>query len=383
MLLNLFRRFEETNPGDMAGGGASATPSLEDTIAAQFDAIEARGSETTADESVADDGVQQVEKPATGRGRDATGKFTKPAATSDAGEAATAVAKPEDGSDPAGATQVASKHPEAPKSWSNQERADWDKLPENYRAAAHRREENFFKGIEHYKGKAANFDALHSVIAPHAEIFKASGQNAVENVGALLNLQQVLYTGNEQQKLGTLLQIVRESGIKPEVLLEGLQNPQQQPAQDPRYDSLAKRLEQTEARLSEAALRPVQSEIERFFGDTKNEHLSEPGITDAMLSLITSGVAKNVQEAYDKACRLSDTVQAKVTAQKAEADRKAQAERDSAEAKRKADLAAKAQKASSMNVRTRGVTTATPTKKGTLEDTIGATFDAINARQGA
>ncbi len=375
---------------DLGGGGAAAEApaSMDATLNALMDKMEAGGDETTTDHAGTEPGSDAADagRPAnTGRARDATGKFAKPAvtATADAGEAAAAVAKPENGTDPSAPTTVASQHPDAPKSWSAAERADWDKLPENYRAAAHRREENFFKGIEQYKGKASNFDALHAVIAPHAEIFKASGQNAVENVGALLNLQQTLYNGTDEQKLGTLLQIVEQAGIKPEVLINGLQNPAARPAQDPRYDTLARETQQLRQMLSEVQIKPVQSEIERFFGDPKNEWLSEPGLTDRMLIEIQSGAAKDLKEAYDNACRLSRTVEAKVAARKAEADSKAQAERDAAEAKRKADLAAKAQKASSMNVRTRGVTTGTPTKKGTLDDTIGATYDAIAARQGA
>lgn len=371
---------------DAAGGGsgpettANEPADMDSTIAALFDKMqeggEATNEETDADSPAAD---EPAAKPASAR--DASGKFAKAATAPEDGDSGkggkdpgTAVAaKPEEAAAAAPATQFA----EAPKSWNATERAVWAKMPEEARTAAHRREEDFHRGIEQYRGKAATFDSLHAVISPHAEIFKASGQNAVENVGALLNLQQVLYTGNDEQKIGTLLQIVEQSGIKPEVLIQGLQNPQARPAQDPRYDSLARETQQLRQTLSELQVKPVQNEIEKFFGDPKNEFLAEPGLTDSMLSLITSGVAKTVQEAYDKACRLSDTVQAKVTAQKAEADRKAQAERDSAEAKRKADLAAKATRASSINVKPKGAT-AGPAAKGTMDDTIGSIYDRIH-----
>lgn len=378
--MNLFARLQHADPDTAGGAGPEVETNepadMDATIGALFDKMQEGGSEETTEEP---ESSAATDAGKTTPSRDPSGKFAKTVPVADAADAgkpakdaaATQVAsKPEEAA-AAPATQFA----EAPKSWNATERAAWSAMPEAARAAAHRREENFFQGIEQYKGKAQHFDALHSVIAPHAEIFKQSGQTAVENVGALLNLQQVLYTGSDDQKIGTLLQIVEQSGIKPEVLIQGLQNPAARPAQDPRYDTLAKRLEQTEAKLSEAALRPVLSETERFFGDPKNEFLSEPGITDSMLSLIQSGVAKDVKDAYDKACRLSDTVQAKVAAQKAEADRKAQAERDAAEAKRKADLAAKATRASSINVKPKGVT-AGPAAKGTMDDTIAALYDA-------
>ena len=246
----------------------------------------------------------------------------------------------------------------------------------------HRREQDFFNGLEQYRGKASHFDALHQVIAPHAEIFKASGQNAIENIGGLLNLQRALYSGDDSTKVGTLLQIASNVGIQPAALIEALQNPQSQPVQDPRYDTLSRELQETRAMLGQIQSAPVVNQVQAFLADPKNEFLGVDGVRETMQSLLNSGVAKSLQEAYDKACRLNDTVVATQKQRQAEADAKAAESKQKEEAKRKADLAAKAAKAASINVRPRGVTTGTPTKKGTLEETIGATWDAIAARQG-
>lgn len=384
--MNLFSRLMQADPDAVAGSpsGEASTPSLDHTIGALFDKMEAEGSandpeahETRPGEHGQASDATVVQKPAS-RTRAADGTFSAKAtgeeldpaeAAKDTGPAVET--KPETPAAPA------SQFAEAPKSWNAAERAAWANAPEAVRAAAHRREEDFHRGIEQYRGKASTFDALDAVIRPHAEIFTKRGQTAIENVGALLNLQQVLYTGDETEKFDAILHIVEQSGIKPEALLEGLQNPRQRPAQDPRYDTLVKRQEALEARIREAQTAPVLNEVEAFLADPKNEHLSEPGMTDSMLGLINSGVAKTVREAYDKACRLSDSVQAKVAATKAEADRKAQAERDAAEAKRKADLAAKATRASSINVKPRGAT-AGPATKGTMDHTIGAAYDRMH-----
>src|SRR5688500_17745371 len=367
---------------DVAGGASGAeaeteAPSMDSTLKSLFDKIQAEGKVDAAGTLVDTEADTTDEAAKRGRARDATCKFAKTAA-----EVADDDTTGRDAVKPAVAAvetpaAVETKFAEAPKSWNAAERAAWTAMPEAARAAAHRREENFFQGIEQYKGKAATFDQLDAVIRPHAEIFQQTGQTAIENVHALLNLQQVLYRGDEQTKLGTLLQIVEQSGIKAEVLIQGLQNPQARPVQDPRYDSLARELQQTRAMIQESQFKPVLSQTEAFLADPKNEHVSEPEVTAGMEMLLKSGAAKTLQEAYDKACRLSDSVQAKVSAGKAEAERKAQAERDAAEAKRKADLVAKATKASSINVKPRGAT-AGPATKGTMDDTIGAAWDRIH-----
>lgn len=383
--MNVFLRMMMTRllhaDPDLAGAsGAEAAADepqdMDATIGALFDKMEA-GDPAGGQDADAPAVDQATDKPAPARGPG--GRFAPKATDSTQAAAgskdpATAVAtqKPEDAAAATPATQFA----DAPKSWNATERAAWATIPEAARAAAHRREEDFHRGIEQYRGKAAHFDALHAVIAPHAEVFKVAGQNAVENVSGLLNLQQVLYTGDDNAKVATLLQIASNVGIKPEVLMAGLQNPPQQPAQDPRYDSLARETQQLRQMLGQVQTQPVLAQVEAFFADTKNEFASEPSIQKRMLVEIQNG-AKDLKEAYDNACWADRNVRAKIQQKTAEADRKAQAERDAVEAKRKADLAANAKRAASINVKPTGVT-AGPAAKGTMDDTIASLYDRMH-----
>lgn len=378
--MNLFARLQHADP-DTSGGAVAEIESnepadMDATIGALFDKMQERGdqdAEREQEESASEE-PQPSEKASPSR--DPSGKFSKSAPTPETGDA-----KP--GKDATVAVTgkaeeargvVVTQFADAPKSWNATERAAWATIPEAARAAAHRREEDFHRGIQQYREKASTFDALDAVIRPHAEILKANGQNAVENVGALLNLQQVLYSGSDDQKIGTLLQIVEQSGIKPEALIHGLQNPSARPAQDPRYDSLARELQQTRQMLSEIKVAPVMTQVESFLADPKNEFVNEPGIAQRIEIELKNG-AKDLQEAYDNACWADRNVRAKIQQKSAEAERKAQAERDAVEAKRKADLAAKARQASSINVKPKGVT-AGPAAKGTMDDTIAALYDA-------
>jgi hypothetical protein len=381
MLLNLFRRLQETTPGEATTSPGGAPPSLEDTIAKAYDALEARGSEADQGTELPEvtEADQDPEPDAGSRARGPDGKFAKAATeVSDAGK----------GSDDSGAQQTppvetpATKFADPPKSWRGPAKAEWSKVPEALRDEIYKREEDNFRGLEQYKGNAQRFEALHAVIAPHAEIFQQSGQNAIENIGGLLNLQKALYTGDDNTKLGTLLQIATNVGIKPEAIQQALANGWNQPVQDPRLDAVMKRLEQSEARFSELQRAPIMSQVESFLADPKNEFASDPAVQARMQIELMSGGAKSMQEAYDNACKLVPSVTQTLEQRKREADAKEREAKAKEDAKRKADLAAKAAKAASINVRPRGVTTGTSAKKGTLEETIGATWDAIAARGG-
>lgn len=338
----------------------TAAPSMEDTIRATLADINTRG----ADDQTGKASAATDPESSPGRARDATGKFAKAAAT-DVGKPGAAIAAAETNT-PADAS--VDKFGEAPKSWKAERKAEWAALPPTIREEIHRREEDFHQGIEKYRGESNNFRALDAVIRPHADIIQQSGQNAIENIGGLLNFQRSLYSGSDADKVQTLLQIASNVGIKPEAIVEGLNNPRLAPAQDPRYDSLSRELEQTRQMLSQVQMAPLMSQVESFMADPKNEFVQEPEVQAEMERLLKSGSVQTLRQAYDKACRLSDSVQAKVEQRKRET-----------EAKQKADLAANARKVSSINVRTRGATPAGSTAKGTMEDTIRATYAAGKA----
>lgn len=339
----------------------TAAPSMEDTIRSTLSEINSRG----ADDKAGTPADAKDHEASASRARDPAGKFAK-AAVADDGQPGAAAAKTE--TPAATDAPVADKFVEAPKSWKAERKAEWAALPPTVREEIHRREEDFHQGIEKYRGKAATFDTLDAIIRPHADVFQAAGQNAVENIGGLLNLQRSLYNGSDQEKVYTLLQIASNVGIKPEAIVEGLNNPQRAPVQDPRYDSLSRELHETRQMLSQVQMAPVMSQVESFFSDPKNEFARNPEVQAEMERLITSGVTRDLKTAYDKACRLSDTVVATLEQRKQQE-----------QAKQKADLAAKAARASSINVRTRGATPAGQAAKGTMDDTIRATLSQMKA----
>lgn len=357
---------ESTEASTTATDVTSAAPSMEDTARAALAEIKSRGD---GDDQSGAKAVAANPESSPSRTRDPAGKFAKAAAADVSG-----ASPPTDQAETPAAPNapVADKFADAPKSWNAAEKAEWAAMTQGQRAAVHRREEDFHKGIDGYRGKATNFDALHAVIAPHAEVIRQSGQNAIENIGGLLSFQRTLYSGSDQEKVHTLLQIASNVGINPQAIVDGLNNPRSAPAQDPRYDTLARELQQTREMLSQVQRAPIETQISSFFADSKNEFVSDPDVQKHMQILIEGGVTKDLKVAYDKACKLSDTVQATLDARKQQE-----------QAKQRADLAAKAAKASSINVRTRGATPAGQAAKGTMEDTARSALLEIRARGNA
>jgi hypothetical protein len=91
-------------------------------------------------------------------------------------------------------------------------------------------------------------------------------------------------------------------------------------------------------RAQQAELRrTADAQLAAFANDTKNVYFND--VRSSMASLIQSGEAKDIQDAYDKACWMNPAVRQALTQQaaaKAEQERIAEAKRKAADAKRAA-----------------------------------------------
>lgn len=362
-----------------------SAPSMEDTIREGLAKLE-------AGESLSDEPSESTETS----GRDpATGRFVgKSGAAPEAGTDETA----DDGAEPPEAeapelsdeaeTGEEAEQPEQtadpgsvdvtkpPNTWRGEAKALYDALPPAVKAEVHKREQDFHRGIGEYRGWAGIGQSLHQVVQPHEpmirEAIKAGEfESAQEAIGASLNAMAVLRTGSADEKAAMVLNLVKHFGITPESLQaanERMQNVDPQfAALQQEIRDLRKAVTQRPAEQQPAGPPPeVISEVESFIADPKNEFAKQ--LRPAMASLIESGLAKSLQEAYDKACELDPGVKAKRAAQQQQAEQK-----------RRADEAARARKAARVNVVRRGQPpTAAP--KGTMEDTIRQGLRELRSR---
>jgi chemotaxis protein histidine kinase CheA len=375
---------EDTTAGNPADAGSAlpaetnsppATTSMEDTIR---QAYRAQATKATASElagagdgldgdDAADATASEPAAPRTnsaGRLIDDQGRFLKKDGTVVATEAEADLATP---TEPTEAPVVTGQYAEPPKSWKKEAQADWQKLPESLRAEVYRREEDFHKGIQHYKQFSDIGTSLHKVIEPYGQMIVQAGHNAPALIGDLLNMQKVMTTGSKQERAAMAMQILQNTGVS----LDELQQVPEQPAIDPNIAALIQKVQSLEGQLTsqsqqreQAEKEDVNTELEKFAADAKNEHFKTVALD--MSALLAQGRASNLQEAYDKAVWANpETREKQLQKHKQELARK------------QADEAAAARKAAGANVVRRGTPPA-PNKPGTIEDTIRSEYRRLN-----
>lgn len=260
---------------------------------------------------------------ATERARDEQGRFAAKAAEV-AAEAAAAPAQTAP-VEVAPVVAEAPKVPAPPNSWSAQAKASWHTLPTEIQAEIAKREQDIAKFTGKTDEERAFGRDMQKIVQPYLPVIKAQGATPAQAVESLLNTAYVLHTGTPQAKQAALMQVAREYGIP----LEGNQQ-----SADAYTQQLEQRLAQLEQRLTgadqeqEFALQQeVANDLAAFAADPRNSHFE--AVKGHMAALLSSGEAKDLQDAYDRAVWASPDTRATLLAQ----------QRAEEEAKRRADEA--------------------------------------------
>lgn len=261
-----------------------------------------------------------------------------------------------------------------PSSWKKETQGKWAAIDPEVRAEVLRREQDFHKGLEGYKGWAKIGQDLDAEIRPYDAMIRAAGATPQAIIKDVFNTIYQLKTGNAEQKAAVALNILNEYGVDLDaVQLAAQKVAEGQPAIDPQVAHLQQQLTATNQRIEEqekAALRQefagIVQEADAFKNAKGHEHYESVKLD--MAAFIESGVCSTLQEAYDKAIWANPEVRAKLEAERQKADRKLAA-----------DKAAAAKKAASTNVVPRGTLPGAP-KVGTMDDTLRAKLREINAR---
>lgn len=217
-------------------------------------------------------------------------------------------------------------------------KAEWAKLPKNWRQEFYRRETDFHKGIEPYKGAHSRWEKLEKeVISPYTARLQALGQPEMV-FKEFLQLDHALTSGTPQQKAQAFAAFQQFYGI-------GAPPSQQQTPQtpmDPTVQRLQDELAQIKGTLTQDLTVRQQREqhealesINAFKSDPKNIYFDD--VKDDMAALLSTGRAKDLADAYDKACRMNPAVFAATAKQQREAEEKQRiedAKRKTADAKR-------------------------------------------------
>lgn len=265
--------------------------------------------------------AQETSAQAAQRARDEAGRFAKKETSPEAQKQPVAVVKPAKGQQQAAPAEPAQGS--APRSWAPALREHWGKLPRDVRDVILKREGEATRAIGEL-GQARRFQQeFESVAAPYKALFTAPPVQVAAN---LFQTAAALQTGDLPTKAGIVAQMIRNFGIPPDAVADALEGkqaapgaqPQGQPYRDPRVDDLLRRQQEAEQRgqrevlsVAQQALQEFEASAPEFLGDVRED----------MAILLQSGRAKTYEEAYRKACAMSDEVGRVLEERKAEAAR--------------------------------------------------------------
>jgi hypothetical protein len=254
-----------------------------------------------------------------------------------------------------------------PASWKKDYHEAWTTADPKLKEYAWKREEEMKAGVQPLLSKAQFADQMQQAIEPYMQNIRGLGIEAPQAVKALMEADNVLRHGSPQQKQAYFAQLAQQYGIN-------MGEVQIQPT-DPNFYAIQNELAQVRGEVlnwkqqQEAAQnQALLNEISEF--QTKAEYFEEARPT--MIQLLNSGVAKDLDDAYQKAIRLDNDLFTKhQQASQGQADA----------AKREAsNRAAKAARAAAVSVKSSTPGAATATKAQDRRSLLMEQFDNLNER---
>lgn len=258
-----------------------------------------------------------------------------------------------------------------PSSWKSEYKEKWSTADPDFRKYVWQREDEMRAGVQPLLSKAEYAEKMQKAVEPYMTTIQGLGIDAASAVQALMQTDHNLRTLPQQQKVAYLAQLAAQYGIN----LGEADPASQGEAVNPTIYALQNELNNVRGEVvgwkqqQEAAQNQIlEAEISAFA--KKAEHFEE--VRPTMIQLLNSGVASNLEDAYEKATRLNDTIFDRIAQ-----GRQAQAEAAKREA---ADKAAKAAKAAAVSVRSSTPGVRTPTKAQDRRSMLLEQLDNINER---
>jgi hypothetical protein len=284
------------------------------------------------------------------------------------------------GSAPAAATTTAAapNFEQPPQSVRPQIKAMWKDLPPEVKEEFHKREQDFFNGINQYQSKARVADTLVGVISPFKPIMDALGTDVPTALKEVLQTAATLYVGSPAQKAAILRNLAQNHGIQLASPAPG--NPAAASPMDPVVQRLQQRLGMVEGMLTTQATAAQNNATNEAWGKivafgNAAEHKYFSDVREIMGRLMMAGIVADgdLAGAYERACQIHPGVKAAL-----ETERLASAAvTSSMERARRANAA---RRAGQQGVRSNPGVAPLAGRKGSMEDTMWETLKDIQAR---
>jgi hypothetical protein len=298
---------------------------------------------------------------------DSEGTQEQPQEIQDAKPAQTVQADPEAAAEP----EEKPVWERPPSSWKRDYHEIWETADPKLKQYAYQREEEMRAGIEPLIPKAKFADEVNRAVEPYLPIMKGLGVDVPQAVKGLMDADYKLRTLPADQKRAYLGQLASAYGIN---LADGEYTPQAAPV-DPMVYQLQNELnsirgevvgwKQQQEAVEQAKL---EAEINKFSQKAEFFEDARP----VMIQLLNSGVSTTLEDAYDKALRLDNSLFERIQQgqqAKAEADKRAAA-----------NQAAKVAKAAAVGIKSSTPGTRTATKAQDRRSLLLEQLDSVSER---
>jgi len=258
-----------------------------------------------------------------------------------------------------------------PASWKKDYHEDWKTAPARIQEYAWQRENEMKAGVEPLISKAQFADQMQEVLNPYMNTIQGLGIDAPKAVKALMEADHALRYSNPQEKHQYFARLAQSYGVD----LNNMGNlPQQMPV-DPTIFALQNELNNVRGEVQGWKQAQEQQQNQALLGEInifsqKAEYFEEA--RPVMIQLLQSGVATDLDDAYQKALRLDPNLFESVQASK-------QAELDTAK-RAAANKAAKSARAAAVSVRGSTPGTVTNTKAQDRRALLAEQFDNMSDR---
>lgn len=287
-------------------------PSIRESLASALE-------QTKEKQAIADGSEKPLKEIKTGRQRDEEGKFA-PKKEAKIGEK----------------TSISPQNTEeikVPKNLATSLSQEWPKLSPVVQKEIARREEEFHRELTKHDEERNFGRQVDKIITPYMAQIKSEGATAPQAIESLLNMAHLLRVGSPQQKSELLLRTAQTFDVDLKQALQQVRQPE-----NPMISSLQQELQALKSKFSEQENlkkqqedESIQEQIVAFRADPKHSHFET--VKAHMASLLKSGLAKDLQDAYDQAVYANPQTRSTLlqeqnaqTEEKRLADKKAKAE---------------------------------------------------------
>lgn len=215
--------------------------------------------------------------------------------------------KDESATEEAGGTEVKLTESKAPSSWSPKVREKWNELPEEVRSEIIRREEASVNGVRQLQNEFAPIRQFAESISPFLQEAAQQGQDPSSYVRNVLIAERNLRNPDHNARFEALLGIADSYGIPLRQALNqaaGKELLPVAPTQPQLPPEVMRELQAAREFRESMQSQTIEQQVESF--KTGKEFFNDVRAT--MADLMDAGIAKSLDDAYDKACKLHPEV---------------------------------------------------------------------------